>query len=284
MFNNNLVTFKYNFATWICRIIMILITLMFIYPVIWNLISSFKTNTEFMLDPYAMPTALHFENYVRAFQKANVSTYFLNSIIVVVISVLFSVIFVIPASYVLGRYKFFGSKIIINVFMACLFIHAAYIMVPLFLIMNKLNVTDNLIALSLLYAVLRFPFSIFILTGFMQSIPRDYEEAAKLDGCNNFRILCSIIVPLAKSGIATVIMLSVMYFWNEYPLAMVLITDDKKKTLPLGLANLFEVQQYATDWSALFAALIIVLIPTVLIYLIGQKYLLTGVNVGGVKG
>lgn len=281
---DKMISYKYKALTWICRIIMILISIVFLYPLIWNLLASFRTNTEFLTDPYALPTALHFENYVRAFEKANVGTYFMNSVIVVVLSTAISLVLIIPASYVLGRYRFRGSKIILNVFMACLFIHAAYIMVPLFLTMNRFHATDNLIALSILYAVLRFPFSIFILTGFMREIPHDYEEAAKLDGCSNTRILWQIIVPLAKSGIATVTMLSAMYFWNEYPMAMVLLTDDKKKTLPLGLANLFEVQQYATDWSALFAALIIVLVPTMIIYLIGQKYLLTGVNVGGIKG
>lgn len=275
---------KYSIGTWICRIIMIFLTLVFLYPLFWNILASFKTNTEFLTDPYAFPTALHFENYVRAFEKANVGTYFLNSVIVVGCSTIFSFIFVIPASYVLGRYKFTGSKMIMAVFMACLFIHASYIMVPLFLMMNKLHATNNLLATSILYAVLRFPFSIFILSGFMKAIPHDYEEAAKIDGCTNTKILWNIIVPLAKPGIATITMLSAMYFWNEYPMAMVLLTDESKKTIPLGLANLYEVQQYATDWSALFAALIIVLIPTLLIYLLGQKYLLTGANVGGVKG
>lgn len=270
--------------TWILRVIMICITFIFMYPLIWNLLASFRTNTEFLTDPYALPTAFHFENYIRAFEKANVGTYFFNSVLVVICSTIISLAFVIPASYVLGRYRFWGSKMILNIFMACLFIHAAYIMVPLFLTMNKFHATNSLIAMSLLYAVLRFPFSIFILTGFMSAIPRDYEEAAKLDGCTNSRILWRIIVPLAKPGIATVTMLSAMYYWNEYPMAMVLLSDDNKKTLPLGLANLYEVQQYATDWSALFAALIIVLVPTMIIYLIGQKYLLTGVNVGGIKG
>lgn len=275
---------KYNIGTWVCRIIMICLTIVFLYPLFWNILASFKTNTEFLTDPYAFPTALHFENYVRAFEKANVGTYFLNSVLVVVFSTVFSFIFVIPASYVLGRYKFKGAKMIMAVFMACLFIHASYIMVPLFLMMNKFHATNNLLATSILYAVLRFPFSIFILSGFMKAIPHDYEEAAKIDGCTNTKILWNIIVPLAKPGIATITMLSAMYFWNEYPMAMVLLTDESKKTIPLGLANLYEVQQYATDWSALFAALIIVLIPTLLIYLVGQKYLLTGASVGGVKG
>ena len=156
-------------------------------------------------------------------------------------------------------------------------------MVPLFLQLNTMNLLDNLTAMSLVYAVFRFPFSIFLLVGFMKGIPIAYEEAAQIDGCSRIRILISIIIPMAKPGIVTVGMLSAMAYWNEYPLALVLIQSEEKKTLPVGLANLYEVQQYATDWSALFAALIIVLVPTILIYLLGQKQLIGGVGMGGIK-
>lgn len=105
-----------------------------------------------------------------------------------------------------------------------------------------------------------------------------------IDGCGYFRILLKVIVPMARPGIVTVCMLSAMAAWNEYPLALVLITDPHKQTLPVGLANLYEVQRYATDWGALFAALVMVLIPTILIYAVGQRYLIQGIGAGGLKG
>ncbi|MFR6664409.1 MAG: carbohydrate ABC transporter permease [Gemmiger sp.] len=126
-------------------------------------------------------------------------------------------------------------------------------------------------------------FAIFLLTGFMRSIPRDYEEAAMTTAAGR-RILRHVIVPMAKPGIVTVCMISAMSAWNEYPVALVMLTDDTKQTLPLGLANLYEVQKYATDWGALFAALVLALVPTVILFLIGQKQLLQGMNVGGIKG
>lgn len=274
---------KDSFFAWLSRIVLLIVCFIFLYPIFWNLISSFKSNTEFLTDPFSFPIGIEIDNYVRAFLKANMGVYFFNSLYVVFVSTLLTLIFVIPISYVLARYKFIGSKLLINFFMACIFIQSSYIMVPLFLQLNRFHLLDNLTAMSLVYAVFRFPFSIFLLIGFMKTIPLAYEEAAKIDGCTNFRILLSVIIPMSKSGIATVTMLGAMAFWNEYPLALVFIQSDSKKTLPVGLANLFEVQQYATDWSALFAALIIVLVPTIIIYLVGQKYLIGGISMGGLK-
>ena len=126
--------------------------------------------------------------------------------------------------------------------------------------------------------------SLASLTGFLRSIPRDYEEAAMIDGCGPFRILTSIIIPMCKPGIVTVCMISAMAAWNEYPVALVMVTDPTKATLPVGLANLYEIQRYATDWGALFAALVLALIPTVILFIVGQKQLVQGLSVGGVKG
>ena len=131
---------------------------------------------------------------------------------------------------------------------------------------------------------MQFPFAIFVLVGFLKAIPKDYEEAAMIDGCGQFRILVKVIMPMAKAGIVTVCMISAMSSWNEFPVALVMLTDPKKQTLPVGLANLYEVQRYATDWGALFAALVLALIPTVIIFLVGQKQLIQGMNVGGLKG
>lgn len=274
---------KVKIGTWVCRFFMILGSLIFLYPLLWNLISSFKGNTEFLTDPFSWPKGLEWGNYVRAFIKANMGQYFLNSVWVVILATALTLLFCIPISYVLSRYKFKGSKMLMNFLVCCLFVQPTYVMVPLFLQMNKLNLLDSLSAMSLVYAVFRFPFSIFLLVGFMKGISPAFEEAAQLDGCSRWQILLHIIVPMAKPGIVTVGMLSAMAYWNEYPLALILIQSPEKKTLPVGLANLFEVQQYATDWGALFAALIIVLVPTLILYMIGQKRLIGGVGLGGVK-
>ena len=118
----------------------------------------------------------------------------------------------------------------------------------------------------------------------MRDIPRDYEEAASLDGCGPFRVLKNIIIPLSKAGISTISLLTVMSAFNEYPIALVALTDERKRTLSVGLANLFQIQQYATDWGALFAALVLAMIPTIILFLVCENQLLKGISVGGIKG
>jgi len=272
-----------SLSKWLVRIFLALCTLLILYPFFWNIIASLKTNTEFLLDQLAPPKQLAWDNYTRAFTRANMGSYVFNSLFIVVLSTVFLLAFVIPISYALARYRFFGSRFIESLFMICIFVQAAYIMVPLYVQMHNLGMTDNLAAMSLVYAVMQFPFSIFLMCGFMRTISKNFEEAARIDGCGNWRILFSIIIPLAKSGIATVSMLAAMGFWNEYPLALVLIRTVDKRTLPIGLAHLYQVQRRATDFGALFAALVIVLIPTIIIYLLGQRYLLKGISAGGIK-
>ena len=118
----------------------------------------------------------------------------------------------------------------------------------------------------------------------MQGIPKDYEEAAMIDGCGYFKTLMNVIVPLAKPGIITVLIFNFMAFWNEYALATTFLMSEGKRTLPVGLQNLMEVQKFATDWGAMFAGMVIVMIPTIIIYSLFHKKLTEGINVGGIKG
>lgn len=266
------------------RIFLIMNALAVIYPLLWNLLASFKTNTEILGDPWKLPKGLYFENYANAFSKAKMGDYFMNSVFVVILALVLLLLFAIPISYVLAKFKFRFSGVLKNIYMGCIFIQATYIIVPLFLTLNDFHMLDSRTSLSLIYAVFQFPFAIFLLTGYIKAIPNDYEQAAMIDGCSYYRILLKIIVPMAKPGIITISMLAVLGFWNEYPQALTFITTESKKTLPVGLVNLFEVQRYATDWGALFAALIIILVPTLMLYIAGQKRLTQGMNIGGLKG
>ena len=272
------------FMRWLVRIFMILVTVIMLYPLIWNVYSSFKTNNEFLTNAFSLPQGLEWDNYARAIEKSNLLSNVWNSALIVVITLCVILVFAVPCTYCLVRYKFFGSKLILNIYMAAIFIQATFIMIPLFMQMNALHLLNNRPALAVLYATMQFPFAIFLLSGFLRSIPHDYEEAAMIDGCGPSRILLQVIVPMSKPGIVTVCMISSMSAWNEFPVALVMLTDSTKQTLPIGLANLYEVQRYATDWGALFAALVLALIPTIIIFLIGQKQLIQGMNAGGLKG
>jgi N-acetylglucosamine transport system permease protein len=271
-------------AEWLARAALICVTVVALYPVAWNAYSSFKTNTEFLGNPFALPSGLEWGNYARAFEKSHLAGNFSNSIYVTLLSVALLAACAVPCAYCLARFRFFASRSIAAMFMAAIFIRADYIMIPLFLQVNSLGLLEKLTPLALLYAVTQFPFSIFLLIGFMKTIPREYEEAARMDGSGYFGVLARVIVPMAKPGIVTVCMLAAMAAWNEFVIALVRVTDPLKQTIPVGLANLYEQQRYATDWGALFAALTLVLVPTIAIYAVGQKYLIQGINVGGVKG
>lgn len=281
---NNKYRIKNAVVKLLLRIFLIIVSIIVIYPLIWNLIASLKNNTEIMQSPWSFPHKLNFINYVNAFTKAKMSDYVLNSLFVVVLSLVILLVFVIPMSYSISRFKFPFSGAIRNIYMACIFIQANLIIVPLYMTMQKYHMLDNRVYLSLLYAVFQFPFSIFLLSGFMKTIPKDFENAAMIDGCSYFQILLKIIIPLSRPSITTVAMLGTFSFLSEYPLALTMLTTDSKKTLPVGLANLFEIQRYATDWGALFAGLIIILLPTIIIYLFAQKRLTQGMSVGGLKG
>lgn len=272
------------FTTWVTRLVLIVALIIMLYPLVWNIMSSFKTNQEYMLDPMAWPQGLAWENYVRAMDATNMWSAMKNSAIVVVVALVVLLVCAVPCSYVLTRYTFFGSKSILALILACLFVNSSYIIIPLFMELRQMNLLNNLVALGVLYATFNLPYSIFLLTGYMREIPRDYEEAAILDGCGPFGVLRHIAIPLSKSIIFTVSIIGILIAWSEYAVALVVISDPAKQTFPLTLANLYETARFATDWGGLFAALTISLLPTILLFLVGEKYAIKGLAAGGLKG
>lgn len=273
-----------RFGDYILRAIMILLVLAVILPLLWNIMTSFKTSSQIMESPWSLPNSLNLENYVNAYETSDMRQNVLNSVITTVSSLVLLLLFSVPASYAISRHNSKLTKLILAVYMGCIFIDATYILVPLFMQMQFFGILDTLWGLSLIYAMVRFPFTIFLLQGFFRNIPRDFEESATLDGSNSFQTMWHIMIPLAKPGIFTCGLLGTIGYWNEYPIAMTLLQSPEKYTLPVGLVNLFEVQRYATDWGALFAGLVIVIIPTMIIYIFANKKLTTGMNVGGIKG
>lgn len=266
------------------RILLFLAVLLVILPLIWTFISSLKNNNEISQYPLKLPAILQWDNFARAWTNAKIGDNFLNSIFITVGSMIFSLILVIPASYALGRYN---GKIITpirSLFMAGMFIQKNYLVVPIFTLLLGVNLLNNRLVLCIVYACTTLPFYIFLMSGFMQGIDKAYVEAAGIDGAGNFRKMVSVVLPMCKPGLATMLMFSFMEYWNEYILALQIIRDDAKKTLPLGLRNIMEQARYATDWGALFAAMVIVMLPTMIFYLCVQKKLTSGLSLGGLKG
>ena len=264
-------------------------------PVAWVFLASIKENSEFYGSPWTMPKGFYIQNFIDAFEKANMGQYFLNSILVTAMALVLLLVIALPASYVLARYRFIGSKIVNVLFMGGLFINVNYIVVPIFLMfvdadtfIRKMGFSEgfflnNLFILALVYASTALPFTIYLLSGFFITIPRDYEEAAHVDGSGYFRTMVQIMMPMALPSIITVILFNFLSFWNEYIIAMTLLTKDAK-TLPVGLMNLTQAQRGAANYGQLYAGLVIVMLPTLILYIMVQKKLTQGMSLGGLKG
>lgn len=275
---------KSKIITIILRIFLMIAVILVIIPILWTFISSLKTNNDIATNPWKIPIDLQWINYSNAWVKANIGSNFLNSIFVTALAMIIMVLLVIPAAYALGRYKGKFITPICSLFMAGLFVQKNYLVVPIFMLLKNINMLDSRIALSIVYASTTLPFYIYLLSGFMSSIDNAYVEAASIDGCSHSKTMWSIVVPMCKPGIVTVCMFSFMDYWNEYILATQFINTATKKTLPVGLKNVMEVSKYATDWGALFASMVIVMIPTMIFYILVQKKLTSGLSLGGLKG
>ena len=223
--------------------------------------------------------------------------YFLNSIIITGLALAILLVVSIPAAYTLSRFEFKSKKVINTLFTAGLFINVNYIVVPIFLLVvggekivrqifslpaSMTLFLDSRIVIAIIYAATALPFTIYLLSSYLKSIPKAYEEAAYIDGCGYFKTLIKIIIPMAKPSIITVILFNFLAFWNEYIIALTLLPNGSK-TLPLGLINLMQVQKTATDYGAMYAGLVIVMIPTIILYILVQKKLTEGMTIGGIK-
>lgn len=266
------------------RCVLIIFALIVIIPIVWVIYTSFKTSAEFLTSPWSLPSELQWQNYYNAFVKASMGDYFINSIGISIVAMTLMLAIIIPASYALSRFNFKMSKFITGLFMAGLFINSSYIVVPIFLLLKDINALDNRFVLAIIYACTGLPFNIYLLTGFMKGIAKDYEEAAHIDGCGYWGTLFKVVLPMSKPGLVTIIMFAFMGYWNEYMLALTLIQTESKRTLSVGLKNLMEIQKYATDWGAMFAGLVIVMLPTMIFYTLVQKRLTSGLSLGGLKG
>ena len=265
-----------------------------VVPVGWVFLASIKENSEFYGNPWTLPKGIYFQNFIDAFEKAKMGEYFMNSVLVTVLALAILLVVALPAAYVLARYRFFGSKVINVLFMGGLFINVNYIVVPIFLMFvdaDKFlrNLTgdgfflNNLFVVALVYAATALPFTIYLLSGFFVTIPRDYEEAAYMDGSSYFRTMVQIMMPMALPSIITVILFNFLSFWNEYIISMTLLTKDSK-TLPVGLMQLMQAQKAAANYGQLYAGLVIVMLPTLILYILVQKKLTQGMRLGGLKG
>ncbi len=267
-------------------------TISILVPVAWVFMASFKRNAEFIgkgTNPWALPQQFQYQNYITAFIDAEMGKFFLNSVLVTALALVLLLVIALPASYALSRFEFRGKKILNTAFMAGLFVNINYIVVPIFLMLSDANKAlgvsfflDNRFLLSLIYASSSLSFSIYLLSGYFKTLPRGYEEAAYIDGCGYFKTMVQIMIPMAKPSILTVILFQFLSFWNEYIIAFTIM--DENSTLAVGLKNLMAVERTATNYGIMYAGLVIVMIPVLILYMCVQKQLTEGMTLGGLKG
>ena len=276
--------------------VLILLAVSIIIPVVWVFVASVKENSEFYGNPWSLPLGFHWQNFVDAWTKARMGEYMLNSVLVTVMALAMLLVIALPAAYCLSRFKFFGSKVLNTLFMAGLFINVNYIVVPIFLMLvdgdkwlQSMNLSpfflNNLFVLALVYASTALPFTIYLLSGYFATLPHDFEEAAYIDGAGYGRTMRQIIFPMAQPSIITIILFNFLSFGNEYIISMTLLTKPNgARTLPVGLMNLTQSQQGAAQYGQLYAGLVLVMLPTLILYICVQKKLTQGMTVGGLKG
>ncbi|MGH8822972.1 MAG: carbohydrate ABC transporter permease [Jiangellaceae bacterium] len=261
-------------------------------PLLWGILSAFKTNTEFRLDPTGLPSGFEWDNFVRAWDRANIGQYFVNSVIVVSMSLTMTMLFSAMTAYVLARYDFPGNRLVYYGFVVGLMFPVFLALVPLFFVVDNLaNLPlvgqflglNSYLSLALVYTAFSMPFTVFFLTAFFRTLPNTVAEAGIIDGCTHFSLFLRIMLPMAKPGLVSLALFNFLGHWNQYVLPLVIMQTDEKRVLAQGLASLTASTGFRADWTALFAGLVIALLPVLIVYVLFQKQVQAGLTAGLLK-
>jgi raffinose/stachyose/melibiose transport system permease protein len=258
------------------------VALQTIYPLVWVLFGSLKDKQTLINNVWGLPDALHFGNYVEAWELADLGSRVQNSVIVTALALAVVVIAATPCAYALARLTFRGRAAVLAVTVAAMLIPPQVMAIPLFMVARDLGLINSLPGIAVIYAATGLPLSIFILRGFFLTLPADLEEAARVDGASRLTILTRIMLPLVRPGIALVLIFQFIEVWNEFFLAFLLLRQPAVQTIPLGLVNFF--QQYDSLWNQYFAALTITTLPVIIVFIAMQRQFIAGLTAGAVKG
>lgn len=253
-----------------------------LFPLIWMLYTSFKTNREIAMNTWALPATLHFENYLNAWETAKIGVYLFNSIYIAVVAVTLTLVISGAAAFILAKFTFPFQKLIYSFFIIGMLIPLQSVLVPLFIQMRNLNLLNSPWSLILSYTAFGLPISVFILESFIRVLPDSVIEAAVIDGSSLTRVFFNLILPMAKPALATVTILNFLNNWKEFSFSLIFINDDLKKTLPTGLYNF--VGAYSSNYAELMAAVTIASLPVIALYLLLQEQVIRGMTAGAVKG
>lgn len=258
------------------------LVVLYLAPLVWMVTVSLKTNAEVFASPFALPKVPQLENYIFAWTKGYLGRAMLNSLIVCGISLVASLFFGAMAAFAIARMQWKMSGMVMTYFLIGMMVPVHCVLIPLFVRFSAWGLTDSLMGLILPYVTFSLPMTIFLMTGFFKGMPGEMFEAACMDGGSVFDCFFRIALPLAKTGLSVAGMMSFVGNWNELLLAMVFISDTTKKTLPVTLT--YFVGPYSTNYVQMFAAVIIAIAPTILVYCLFSNQIVDGLTAGAVKG
>jgi raffinose/stachyose/melibiose transport system permease protein len=266
----------------ICYVFLFINTIVVLYPLLWLAFAALKTQQELTFNTWGIPKSPQFSNFVQAWTRSKMGYFMANSIIVSALTVLFTIVACVPLSFVLSRFQFRFKRFLYFVVIAGMMIPINSAIIPLYILVNNLKMMNSLSALALIYGAFRIPISVFILEGFMSTIPRELEECAHIDGCSIFGIFWNIAVPLSRDTIATISILAVLNAWNELMVAMLLLSRQTNKTLPIGLMGF--ISEYSAQYTQLCAGILIAIVPNIIFYIFAQEKIQKGITAGALKG
>jgi raffinose/stachyose/melibiose transport system permease protein len=253
-----------------------------VVPIVFLALNSFKSVEEFFRDPYGLPRVWRGANYAQAWDEASVATALRNSLVATGGGVLLNLALAIPASYALARIRFRLRPLVYLAFVGGMVVPLQLILLPLLLVMTRIQLTGSILSLVVAYAALTIPMSVLFLTSFFGALPASVEEAARVDGAGPLRVLVSIVLPLARPGIAAVAILTGVWVWNDFIVALILATRPGIQTLPVGIMAFFGV--YSTEWTLAFASVCIAAAPLLVAYVGLTRQFIAGLSAGAVKG
>jgi N-acetylglucosamine transport system permease protein len=255
-------------------------TIIVIVPFLWVVLSSFKTTKEILASPLSLPAHWSFDNYAHAWTDAGIRQFFLNTVIVVGVALVLVMLLGAMCAYVLARFKFRGARAIYYLMLAGLTFPIFLAIVPLFFILKNIGLINTLPGLIMVYVAFALPFTVFFLYAFFRSLPDDVYEAALIDGAGEWRAFFRIMLPMARPGIAAVAIFNFLGLWNQFLLPVALNTDQDRYVLTQGMASFASQAGYAVDFGALFAAVVITVVPVLIVYVIFQRRLEGSVSRG----
>ena len=274
---------KRTIIKWLLFLFMLIAFLISEYPLVWVGLQSLKTETEFLESIWTLPSSLNFDNYAIAWNKAGMSRYFMNSVVVTIATTVVNLVLVTSAGYAFAKLKFKGKEFFYYMIIFNLLIPTAIILLPMFTLINKIHLVNTLPALIFPYFQGFAPMGLIICRNYFADLPDELMEAGKLDGCGNMGVFLKIMLPLSRPIVATMTILSAMQVWNEYLWALTSITDESKYTLSVGIA-IFNKKTETVGYTPVFAALSISALVIVAVYLCMQKQFVKSIAAGAVKG